>query len=191
MPDLDDIERQLLQELQQNARQTNIELAAKVGLTEGAIRRRLAKLLGSGLLRIVAVADPELFGLTIHAVIGLKVDVSRAREIAAAAAEMPELSYVYETAGQFDIIVVGYFTSTDEMRDFLQQKLVALPGIRSTDTFLVMRTVKRSLQVGKVREEPPLDPLSLAARLAVPAERAASTETGERAEPVEYGGPHG
>lgn len=159
MAELDNIEWRILTELQQNARQTNTELAAKVGMTEGSIRRRIAKLLAGGFFKIVAVVDPELFGLTTHAVIGLKVEATKAREISAAVADMPELSYVYETTGQFDIIVVGFFASTDEMRDFLQQKLVQLPGIRSTDTFLVMRTVKRSLQWGKVREEPDLGPV--------------------------------
>lgn len=154
MPELDDIERQLLAELQANARQTNTELAAKVGLTEGAIRRRVGRLLASGLLKIVAVVDPELSGLTTHAVIGLKVEPSQILAISAAVADMPELSYVYETTGQFDIIVVGYFVSTDEMRDFLQQKLVQLPGIRSTDTFVVMRTVKRPMQFNKARKQP-------------------------------------
>lgn len=158
MTELDDIERHLLAELQVNARQTNTELAAKVGLTEGAIRRRMGRLLASGLVKVVAVVDPELYGLTTHAVIGLKVDPNQVRAIAAAAADMPELSYVYETTGQFDIIVVGYFVSTDEMRDFLQQKLVQLPGIRSADTFVVMRSVKRPIQFDKVREQAEFGP---------------------------------
>jgi Lrp/AsnC family transcriptional regulator for asnA, asnC and gidA len=158
MAQLDNVEWRLVSELQENARQTNTELAAKIGMTEGSIRRRIAKLLAGGFFKIVAVVDPELFGLTTHAVIGLKVEATRTREIAAAVADMPELSYVYETTGQFDIIVVGFFTSTEEMRDFLQQKLVQRPGIISTDTFLVMRTVKRSLRWGKVREAPDLGP---------------------------------
>lgn len=149
---LDDIEQQLLRELQTDARQTNVALGRKVGLTEGAVRRRVEKLLRTGAFRVVAIGDPEKLGLNTHAVIGLKVELTRVEEMANTLAEMPELSYVYETTGQFDIIVVGFFPSNEHLRAFLTRKLAGLPGIIDSDTFLVMRTVKRSFRWGEMTE---------------------------------------
>lgn len=154
----DEIERQLLRELQTDARQSNVALARKVGLTEGAVRRRIDKLLKTGKFRVVAVGDPELLGLETHAVIGLKVELTRIEPLSAELARMRELSYVYETAGQFDLIIVGFFASNDQMRDFLTHKLARLEGIIDTDTFLVMRTVKRSFRWGEAVE--PADPMT-------------------------------
>lgn len=149
MASADEIDRQLIRELQSDARQSNVSLAQKVGLTEGAVRRRIDNLLKSGEFRIVAVGDPELLGLRTHAVIGMRADMNRLEELTAELAAMRELSYVYETTGQYDIIIVGFFASNEQLREFLMRKLAKLEGIISSDTFLVMRTAKRSFRWGE------------------------------------------
>jgi Lrp/AsnC family transcriptional regulator for asnA, asnC and gidA len=150
---LDEIDLTLVRELQSDARQSNVALARKVKLTEGAVRRRIDNLLTRGALRIVAVADPETLGLHTHAVIGLRVDIDRIEPLSDELAGMRELSYVYQTAGQFDIIVVGFFASTEQLRVFLTKRLGQLHGVKGTDTYVVLRTMKRSLRWGEVVTE--------------------------------------
>lgn len=150
---LDEIDLTLVRELQSDARQSNVALARKVKLTEGAVRRRIDNLLTRGALRIVAVADPETLGLHTHAVIGLRVDIDRIEPLSDELANMRELSYVYQTAGQFDIIVVGFFASTEQLRVFLIKRLGQLQGVKGTDTYVVLRTMKRSLRWGEVVTE--------------------------------------
>lgn len=152
---LDQIDRRLIRELQTDARQSNVALARLVGLTEGAVRRRIDNLLRSGAFRVVAVGDPELLGLNTHAVIGLATDLNKHEQVASALAAMRELSYVYETTGQFDVIVVGFFGSNEQLRQFLTQKLAQLDGVIDTDTFLVMRTLKRSFRWGEGLDDDP------------------------------------
>lgn len=149
----DAIDRQLIRHLQSDARQSNVALAQKVGLTEGAVRRRIANLLKTGEFRIVAVGNPELLGLRTHAVIGIRVEMSRLENLTAQLAAMRELSYVYETAGQYDIMIVGFFASNDQLREFLARKLAKVDGVISSDTFLVMRSVKRSFRWGEAADE--------------------------------------
>ena len=150
---LDEIDLTLVRELQSDARQSNVALARKVKLTEGAVRRRIDNLLTRGALRIVAVAEPEILGLHTHAVIGLRVDIDRIEPLSDELASMRELSYVYQTAGQFDIIVVGFFASTEQLRMFLIKRLGQLQGVKGTDTYVVLRTMKRSLRWGEVVTE--------------------------------------
>jgi Lrp/AsnC family transcriptional regulator for asnA, asnC and gidA len=150
---LDEVDFALVREMQSDARQSNVALARKVKLTEGAVRRRIDNLLTRGALRIVAVADPEALGLNTHAVIGLRVDIDRIEPLSDELANMRELSYVYQTAGQFDIIVVGFFASNEQLRVFLTQRLGRLHGVKGTDTYLVLRTMKRSLRWGEVATE--------------------------------------
>src|SRR5688572_22449931 len=152
-PLIDQIDRALLRSLQSDARQTNVELAREVGLTEGAVRRRIANLLATGALRIVGVVDPETIGLRTHAVIGLRIDVNRLEQLNRELAAMREISYLYETTGQYDLIVVGFFESNDQLRLFLTQKLARVRGILRSDTFHVMRTVKRSFRWGEASSE--------------------------------------
>src|SRR5688572_13993508 len=156
----DEIDRQLIRELQSDARQSNVALAQKVGLTEGAVRRRIDNLLKTGEFRIVAIGDPELLGLRTHAVIGIRADMNRLEELTAELTAMRELSYVYETTGQYDIMIVGFFASNDQLREFLMRKLAKVEGVISSDTFLVMRTVKRSFRWGEAVDDdlPPTAP---------------------------------
>ena len=152
MREIDAIDRALIRELQTDARQTNVALAKKVGLTEGAVRRRVDSLLASGTIRIAAVADPSALGLQRHAVIGLRVESSRTEELGAALAQMRELSYVYETAGTYDLIIVGFFASDEQLRLFLTRRVARLPGVLRTETFYVMQTLKRSFRWGEAEE---------------------------------------
>ena len=168
MPGPDEIDRQLIRELQSDARQSNVALAQKVGLTEGAVRRRIDNLLKTGEFRIVAIGDPELLGLRTHAVIGIRADMNRLEELTAELTAMRELSYVYETTGQYDIMIVGFFASNEQLREFLTRKLAKVEGVISSDTFLVMRTVKRSFRWGEAVDDelpppsPPRRPRTLA-----------------------------
>ena len=149
----DEIDRQLIRELQSDARQSNVALAQKVGLTEGAVRRRIDNLLKTGEFRIVAIGDPELLGLRTHAVIGIRADMNRLEDLTAELTAMRELSYVYETTGQYDIMIVGFFASNEQLREFLTRKLAKVEGVISSDTFIVMRTVKRSFRWGEAVDD--------------------------------------
>jgi len=162
---LDPIDLAIVRELQSDARQSNVALAKKVGLTEGAVRRRIDHLLKDKAFRIVAVGDPELLGLETHAVIGLQVDMNRLEVLTSKLSAMNELSYVYETTGSYDIIIVGFFVSNEQLRLFLTRKLAKLDGVIRSDTFLVMRTHKRSFRWGDVE---------------APAQRAAASARGRR-----------
>lgn len=140
--------------MQNDARVSNVALAAKVDLTEGAVRRRIDNMIKSGALRIVGVGDPERLGLTTHVVIGMRVEVTMVDSLLDVFARMGEFSYVYQTTGQFDIIAVAFFRSNDQLRDFLTRKLAKVAGVIETQTFLIMRTAKRSFRWGEGAGEP-------------------------------------
>lgn len=150
---LDEIDKQLIRELQQDARVSNVALARIVDLTEGAVRRRIDNMVKSGALRIVGVGDPEWLGLKTHAVIGLRVGVGHIERLMEEFSRIPEFSYVYQTTGQFDIMAVAFFRSNDQLRDFLTRTLGQLEGVLETQTFLIMKTGKRSFRWGEASDK--------------------------------------
>jgi Lrp/AsnC family transcriptional regulator, regulator for asnA, asnC and gidA len=143
---LDDTDLALMRELEADGRASNVELARKVGLSEGAVRNRLERLFDSGAVQIVGIPDPRSIGLNTHAVICMQVEMQRLEEIEQSLVSMPELSFVYETFGPYDLIVVGFFPDVEELRSFLTAKVASLTGVIRTDTFHIMRTVKRSFR---------------------------------------------
>jgi Lrp/AsnC family transcriptional regulator for asnA, asnC and gidA len=149
---LDDIDIRLIRELQTSARVSNVALARIVNLTEGAVRRRIDNLVSSGALRIVGVGDPEWLGLNVHAVIGIRAAAGQVDRLLQTFAGMREFSYVYQVTGQFDIMVVAFFPSNEHLRDFLTGTLGRMEGVIETQTFLIMKTAKRSFRWGEGAE---------------------------------------
>lgn len=152
---IDATDHAIVRELQADGAQTNVAIAHHLGISEGAVRRRTARLRREGLVRIAAVVDPAAFGLRTHAVIGMHVELHRAEKVATRLATLRELSYVYETSGQYDVIAVGFFASDEELRIFLTRRLAPIEGILRTDTLHVMRTLKRSLRWGDSADPDP------------------------------------
>lgn len=150
--ELDEIDQHLIRELQIDARISNVALAQKVNLTEGAVRRRIDNMIKSGALRIVGVGDPYWLGLRTHAVIGIRIAPGIMDEMLDRLATMREFSYVYQTTGQFDIMAVAFFHSNEQLRDFLTFTLGKLEGVIETQTFLIMKTAKRSFRWGEGAE---------------------------------------
>lgn len=151
--ELDEIDLHLIRELQIDARVSNVALARTVGLTEGAVRRRIENMINAGALRIVGVGDPHWMGLNTHAVLGIRIMPGIMDEMLERLAKMREFSYVYQTTGQFDIMAVAFFHSNDQLREFLTSTLGKLEGVVETQTFLIMKTAKRSFRWGEAADE--------------------------------------
>lgn len=157
---LDDIDIRLIRELQNSARISNVALAKIVNLTEGAVRRRIDNLVSSGALRIVGVGDPEWLGLKVHAVIAIRVAAGQVDQLLEAFTAMREFSYVYQVTGKCDIMAVGFFPSNEHLREFLTTKIGRMEGVFETETFLIMKTAKRSFRWGEGSDVAPGNPPS-------------------------------
>src|SRR5688572_22179811 len=74
---IDEIDRQIIALLQEDARLSNAALADKVGLTSSTVHERVKKLERKGVIKgYMAVVDPALLGKTITAFIRLTVGVT-------------------------------------------------------------------------------------------------------------------
>ena len=71
---VDDVDKALIEALQQDGRLPYTKLAVEVGLSEAAVRQRVQRLVEAGVVQIVAVTDPMTLGFRRMAMIGLKVE---------------------------------------------------------------------------------------------------------------------
>jgi len=147
--ELDDIDRILVRELQENARASNVELARTVNLTEGAVRRRVDHLLKSKVLRLMGVGDPQSLGLTTHAMIGMKLSIKTIDEVIDQLVAMPQFSFVYQTLGEFDVVGVAFFPSNAKLGEFITGELAQVEGVLSVSSFLILNTPKRHFVFGE------------------------------------------
>lgn len=144
---VDDVDRRIIAELQSDGRRPYTRIGPSVGLSEAAVRQRVQRLLDTGVMQIVAVADPRVLGFARQAMIGLGVE-GDVRAVADAVAAMAEVEYVVITAGSIDVlaeVVVG----DDEQLIALSDRIRALPGVRQTETTVYLRVHKESYTWGR------------------------------------------
>ncbi len=130
--------------LQEDGRAPHVELARRLGVSEGTVRRRLAKLLKGGVIRVVAVAEPERLGYHTSAFIGLQVDPAQVEEVATKLAALAETEQVAITTGRYDIFIWVNLESAAALTAFLHRKIGTVEGVRRTETFISLDTRKRA-----------------------------------------------
>lgn len=145
-PNIDDIDMQILGELQQDGRMTNVELARKVGLTAPPCLRRVRALEEAGAIKSYhAVVDPAMLGytITVFAMVSLK---SQAEADLMAfqdhVASLPEVRECHMLNGEIDFILKVVAPDLQSFQQFLTSKLTPAPNVVSVKTSLTIRTSK-------------------------------------------------
>jgi Lrp/AsnC family transcriptional regulator for asnA, asnC and gidA len=144
---LDAVDKQIIEQLQEDGRLPYTRLATAVGLSEAAVRQRVQRLVESGVMQIVAVTDPLTVGFRRMAMIGLRTE-GDTREIADVIAAFPEVDYVVATSGSFDVLMEVVCEDDDHLLSLLNDKVRAIPGVRSTETFMYLRLYKQTYAWG-------------------------------------------
>jgi len=145
---MDALDRSIIGVLQENARLTNANIAAKVGSTEPTVRRRVHRLLQAGLIRIVAVATPFDLGYQVVALLGIQLDQSKIASIANGLVAFPEVRFAGITAGNYDIVAEVWFQSTDELVLFISDRLTKIPGVERVESTQVLKLLKYAYDWG-------------------------------------------
>lgn len=144
---IDDTDKAIIEALQADGRMPYTRLGAAVGLSEAAVRQRVQRLTESGVVQIVAVTDPLMLGFSRMAMVGLKVE-GDLRTVAADIAAIPDVSYVVIVSGSFDLLMEVVCEDDDHLLTILNDKVRAIPGVRSTETFTYLRLDKQTFAWG-------------------------------------------
>ncbi|WP_431879358.1 Lrp/AsnC family transcriptional regulator [Micromonospora marina] len=143
---LDDVAKQIIEQLQEDGRRPYASIGKAVGLSEAAVRQRVQRLLDAGVMQIVAVTDPLQLGFPRQAMIGLRTD-GDLEPVADRLAEFEEVDYVVITAGSFDLLAEVVCRNDAHLLEILQ-KLRAVPGVLSTEAFVYLKLRKQTYSWG-------------------------------------------
>ncbi len=136
----DKIDDLLLGILREDARASNTRIATRLGLSESAVRRRIANLKSNGRIRrfTVDVDDRDLSS----AITWVSVNPTMpTRQVSEKIRGVKGVESVYETAGQFDIAVVVKGANIDEVNATIEG-IRRAGGVTSTNTTMVLRTIR-------------------------------------------------
>jgi Lrp/AsnC family transcriptional regulator for asnA, asnC and gidA len=144
---LDQVSKAIIEQLQQDGRRPYAAIAAAVGLSEAAVRQRVSRLVGSGVVQIVAVTDPLQVGFSRQAMIGIKAE-GNLDPVVDALSAMDEVDYVVITAGSFDILVEVVCEDDEHLLSLLNERIRTIDGVRSTESFLYLKLSKQTYTWG-------------------------------------------
>lgn len=145
---IDAIDRKILNILRNNARVPNAEIARTISMAPSAVLERIRKLERRGVIeRYEARINPKAAGLGLTAYTFVHVEegvgtLDTGQKLAA----LPEVLETHYTAGQAAYLVKVRVADTEALADFLQ-RIGKIPGVRDTNSTIVLRTIKETSSI--------------------------------------------
>jgi Lrp/AsnC family transcriptional regulator, leucine-responsive regulatory protein len=147
----DRIDIKILRALQSEGRLSNAELAERVNVSAATCHRRTQRLFDEGYITGVrAEIAPAAVSLGALVMVGVVLDRSTPESFAAfegAVMAMKEVLDCNLVAGDFDYLLKIRVRDMADFNKLHGQKLIALPGVRQTRTFFVMKEVKENARL--------------------------------------------
>lgn len=151
-PQIDDLDRQLIEILSRDARVSNRKIAADLNVTEGTVRGRIKRLQQDRLIAFTAITSFGLANTTRMAFIGVQADVQSVREVARKIAELPLVNGVMIMMGRFNILVICLFSELDTLLEVSSDQILAIPGVHHVETSIAVKTLKYNARVVRITE---------------------------------------
>lgn len=146
---MDDRDRQILNELQADARVSQAEIGRRVGLSAASVNERLKRLERDGVIRSWTVLlDDRLVGAEITAFIDVFIESpAHEKRFVALMEELPEVQECHFVTGEFSCLVKAKVPSRTALRELVLDRINALKGVRQTRTFIVLETTKETPRI--------------------------------------------
>jgi Lrp/AsnC family leucine-responsive transcriptional regulator len=143
---LDRADAKILRLLQENGRLSNAELAQKAGVSPATCHRRTQRLFGEGFIKSVrAEVEPTKVDRGALVMVGVVLDRSTPESFREFEEAVRDLKFVLDchlVAGDFDYFLKIRVGGMEDFNRLHGTRLIALPGVRQTRTFFVMKEVK-------------------------------------------------
>ncbi len=144
---LDRIDRKILNELQQDGRLPNVELARRVGLSPTPCLERVRKLEQDGfILGYFARVDPNKVGAALLVFVEITLSKTSPEdfdEFSKAVQKADEILECHLVSGSFDFLLKTRVANMAAYRELLGETLLRLPSVRESRTYVVMEEVKQ------------------------------------------------
>ncbi len=147
---LDHTDREILAALANNARLSNKELAARVGLAPSSCHERVRRLVQSGaILGFRAAINPAALGYGIEAMIAVRLPQHSRQNFDAFrdyVITIPEVVDVYHVSGEIDFLVHVVARDAQHLRDLALDRFLSRPEVGHIETELIFDHVRPAAQ---------------------------------------------
>jgi DNA-binding Lrp family transcriptional regulator len=135
---MDDIDRQIIKLLKKDARSGYGEIGDKVGLSEGAIRKRIKTLTDEGNISKFTIKISIAEGAQAITLLATN-PANPTQEVSKKIQAIPNVETTYEVSGEYDIVAVISGMNMTEVNECIE-KIRMVGGIVKTNTMIVLRS---------------------------------------------------
>lgn len=129
---MDQIDFRILSILKENSRAKYVDIARIVGLTEGAVRRRIRQLKDEGIIRKFTIeTSVELEGIVL-----IETKAAKTEEVKEGAKKIA--NRVFEISGEYDIAALIQAYTIDELNGKIDE-IRKLPHVVNTKTLIKLK----------------------------------------------------
>ncbi len=151
-PQLDRIDRKLVDLLQNDARMTNKALADRVGLAPSTCLARVARLVETGVIRgFHADVAPDAVGFPLQAIVFVQFqthDAARVERFNRELRQRAEVLQLFYLAGAQDLVVHVVAADVDHLREVVAKGIASHPEVRHVETNVVFEHRRAPVPLG-------------------------------------------
>ena len=145
--ELDDVDRHILNLLQDDARRSFKEIAEVVKVSEATVFVRVRKLMKNSVIKSYkAIVDPKQVGKGTLAFVMLKANPNVYTKVLPTLVNMDEIYEIFDVTGAYYAILKIRTNSTEELAAIID-KIGMIEGITGTETAVVLRSIKEEIAI--------------------------------------------
>jgi Lrp/AsnC family transcriptional regulator for asnA, asnC and gidA len=145
--ELDDVDRHILNLLQDDARRSFKEIAEEVKVSEATVFVRVKKLMKNSVIKSYkAIVDPKQVGKGTLAFVMLKANPNVYTKVLPTLVNMDEIYEIFDVTGAYYAILKIRTNSTEELAAIID-KIGMIEGITGTETAVVLRSIKEEIAI--------------------------------------------
>lgn len=133
---MNEIDKKIIQILKQDGRASYGEIGKKVGLSEGAVRIRIKKLMESGVIKKFTIETGLSEGAEALSLISVSPSFPTSK-ISAMLRKTPDIKKIYEVTGEYDIAVIIASADIAQVNECVE-KIRKIEGVLNTNTMIVL-----------------------------------------------------
>ncbi|WP_368834420.1 Lrp/AsnC family transcriptional regulator [Mycobacterium intracellulare] len=141
---IDQTDLDIIASLQVNARRSNRQIAADLGVSEGTVRGRIRRMQNDRVFRIQAVSDLVVSGLGAHAYVGIKAVAGKVTALAKALVQRDDIAQITRVLDRHDLIVVLIAPDRSSLISAIHDEIALLPSAHTVEAFDSVDTLKHT-----------------------------------------------
>jgi Lrp/AsnC family transcriptional regulator for asnA, asnC and gidA len=145
---LDDVDLNILEALQENAKQTYTEIGRKLGIAHSTVYDRIRKMETYGIIKkYTTIIDIERIGLkNVTAVMTIFTDPKQSEKVARKISEFPQVLEVYTSLSE-ELLIIAKVVADDQesLHSFIANQVAPLPGVLRIRTSIVTKKFKEGI----------------------------------------------